>query len=41
MKAAAISNIGRSEASSREYSSVASTYEKKFVGAGSDRSAAL
>jgi hypothetical protein len=41
MKAAAISNIGRSEASSREYSSAVSTYEKKFVGAGSNRSAAL
>src|SRR4029453_5198799 len=41
MKAAAISNIGRSEALSREYSSAVSTYEKKFVGAGSNRSAAL
>ena len=41
MNAAAISNIGRSEASRREYSSAVSTYEKKFVGAGSNRSAAL
>jgi hypothetical protein len=41
MKAAAIGNIGRSEASSREYSSAVSTYEKKFAGAGSNRSAAL
>jgi hypothetical protein len=39
--AAAISNIGRSEASRREYSSAVSTYEKKFVGAGTNRSAAL
>src|SRR5581483_484551 len=41
MNAAAISNIGRSEASRREESSAVSTYEKKFVGAGSRRSAAL
>src|SRR5437773_5518499 len=41
MKAAAINKIGRREASSREYTSVVSMCAKKFVGSGSNPSAAL
>src|SRR5690242_3838300 len=39
--AAAINNIGRNEASSREYKSAVSIKAKKFVGAGSRRATVL